>query len=129
MTEKTTKSRVGGARPGSGRKPGTKNSATLAKQAALEEVIARAVMDECTPLEVMLSIMRDPASPAAMKFEAAKAAAPYVHPRLSQVDSRVTRVNDVAELTPEQIDRLLAEGLADREAKAPQGVQQPNGVH
>ena len=129
MTEKITKSRVGGARPGAGRKKGTRNSATLAKEAALEEVIARAVADECTPLDVMLSIMRDPASPAAMKFEAAKAAAPYVHPRLSQVDSRVTKVTDVAELTPEQIDRLLADGLAAREKAAAPGAGQPDSVH
>lgn len=129
MTEKITKSRVGGARPGSGRKPGTKNSATIAKQAALEEVIARAVADECTPLEVMLTIMRDPASPAAMRFEAAKAAAPYVHPRLSQVDSRVTKVNDVSELTIEQIDRLLAERLAAGETAHPDGQDGASPVH
>jgi hypothetical protein len=129
MTEKTLKSRVGGARPGSGRKPGTKNSATIAKEALLEEVIARAIQDETTPLEVMLTIMRDPASPAAMKFEAAKAAAPYVHPRLSQVDSRVTRVNDVSELTVEQIDRLLAERLVAGEAAHPQSQDGASPVH
>lgn len=99
------------------------------KESVLEEVLTRAIQDETTPLEVMLTIMRDPASPAAMKFEAAKAAAPYVHPRLSQVDSRVTRVNDVSELTVEQIDRLLADGLAAREAQKAAGGEQPHGVH
>jgi hypothetical protein len=129
MTVKSEKSRHGGPRPGSGRKRGTKNPATVQKEALLEEVIVRAVDGETTPLEVMLTIMRDPASPAAMKFEAAKAAAPYVHPRLSQVDSRVTKVNDVSELTIEQIDRLLAERLAAGEAAHPEGQGSASPVH
>lgn len=129
MTAKSKKPRHGGPRPNSGRKPGTKNPATLAKEALLEEVIAKAVEGETTPLEVMLQIMRAPESPAAMKFEAAKAAAPYVHPRLSQVDSRVTRVNDVSELTPEQIDRLLAERLVAGKAAAADGAEEADRLH
>ena len=129
MTEKTPKPKRGGPRPGSGRKKGTKNPATLAKEALLSEVIAKAVEGETTPLEVMLTIMRDPATEPSMRFEAAKAAAPYVHPRLSQVDSRVTKVHDVAELTPEQIDRLLAEGLAGREKAAAAGQGQLDSLH
>ena len=129
MTEKTPKSKRGGPRPGSGRKKGTKNPATIAKEALLSEVIAKAVEGDTTPLEVMLTIMRDPATEPAMKFEAAKAAAPYVHPRLSQVDSRVTKVTDVAELTPEQIDRLLADGLAAREAQKAGSEDRSDRVH
>ena len=129
MTTKSKKPRHGGPRPNSGRKKGTKNPATIAKEAVLTEVLTRALENETTPLEVMLTIMRDPASPAAMKFEAAKAAAPYVHPRLSQVDSRVTRVNDVSELTVEQIDRLLAERLAAGEAAHPQSQDGASPVH
>jgi hypothetical protein len=129
MTTKSEKPRHGGPRPNSGRKKGTKNPATIAKEAVLTEVLTRALENETTPLEVMLTIMRDPASPAAMKFEAAKAAAPYVHPRLSQVDSRVTRVNDVTELTVEQIDRLLAERFAAGEAAHPQSQDGASPVH
>ena len=129
MTIKSEKPRHGGPRPNSGRKKGTKNPATIAKEAVLTEVLARAIQDETTPLEVMLTIMRDPESPPAMKFEAAKAAAPYVHPRLSQVDSRVTKVNDVSELTIEQIDRLLAERLAAGETAHPEGQGSASPVH
>lgn len=49
-----------------------------------------------TPLEVMLDIMRRPIDPKAsaelqagaraMRFEAAKAAAPYMHPRLQAIE-------------------------------------------
>ena len=125
----TKKSSHGGPRPNSGRPKGAKSKTTIAKEAVLQEVLTRAVQDETTPLEVMLTIMRDPASPAAMKFEAAKAAAPYVHPRLSQVDSRVTKVNDVSELTIEQIDRLLAERLAAGETAHPDGQNGADSLH
>lgn len=129
MTAKSKKPSHGGPRPNSGRKPGTKNPATLAKEALLEEVIAKAVEGETTPLEVMLQIMRSPESPAAMKFEAAKAAAPYVHPRLSQVDSRVTKVNDISDLTVEQIDELLAGRLAAGKAAHPDSQDGVDSVH
>lgn len=39
-----------------------------------------------TPLEYLLSVLRDPGRPEKERFEAAKAAAPYVHARLSSVD-------------------------------------------
>jgi hypothetical protein len=39
-----------------------------------------------TPLGYLLSVLRDPGRPEKERFEAAKAAAPYVHARLSSVD-------------------------------------------
>lgn len=80
----------GGKRNGSGRKSGskTKKSAEIAKKAAEEGI---------TPLEFMLNIMRNgkPAEDStqeeqkifhSLRFEAAKAAAPFVHPRLAAVE-------------------------------------------
>lgn len=76
----------GGAREGAGRRRGGHNakSAEIAQKAAAEGI---------TPLEYMLDVLRkEPPADAdalvkiahqAMRFEAAKAAAPYVHPRLS----------------------------------------------
>ncbi len=69
----------GGKRPGAGRPPGAVNKATAARQA---EVAASGV----TPLEYMLQIMRDEAADEAKRLDAAKAAAPYVHPRLAAVE-------------------------------------------
>jgi hypothetical protein len=37
----------------------------------------------------MLSILRDEKAPTDLRFEAAKAAAPYVHPRLAAIDHSV----------------------------------------
>lgn len=72
----------GGKREGAGRPAGTPNKATLARQA---EVAASGL----TPLDFMLSILRDDTKDEGARFEAAKAAAPYVHPRLSTVDASV----------------------------------------
>ena len=66
----------GGKRIGAGRKKGSPNKATAAKAA---EIAASGVV----PLDYMLQVMRDPDSPQQRRDEMAKAAAPYVHPRLA----------------------------------------------
>ena len=60
------------------RKAGTPNKATSATAAAI-------AASGPTPLDYMLSVLRDEAREPAIRLEAAKAAAPYVHPRLSAV--------------------------------------------
>jgi len=62
-----------------GRQKGTKNKATKAR----EEMIA---MAGDTPLEFLLAAMLNNEFPAATRIDAAKAAAPYVHPRLANVE-------------------------------------------
>lgn len=78
----------GGARKGAGRKKGSATKRT-------REIADRALEDGLTPLEYMLQIMRadsfheDPkieAQREMLRFEAAKASAPYVHPRLATVE-------------------------------------------
>jgi hypothetical protein len=79
----------GGKRPGAGRKPGGRTTRTA-------ELVAKAVAGGITPLDYMLNILRteppEDAEPLiklgmqAARFEAAKAAAPYVHPKLQPVD-------------------------------------------
>lgn len=71
----------GGKRPGAGRKQGAPNKATAARQKAVEK-------SGLTPLDYMLSIMRDTKLKTEDRFEAAKAAAPYVHPKLANVDHK-----------------------------------------
>lgn len=67
--------------PGSGRVKGTPNRVTLER----EKQIAQSGL---TPLEYMLSILRDPSESKEVRMMAAKDAAPYVHPRLAQVESK-----------------------------------------
>ncbi len=100
------KSSHGGKREGAGRKAGSATKRT-------REIADKAMGEGITPLEFMLQIMRtEPgdiedarllADHQAMRFEAAKAAAPYIHPRLAAVehtapegiDLRVTKVERV----------------------------------
>lgn len=79
----------GGARKGAGRPKGaeTRKTRLIAEKAAAEGI---------SPLEFMLQVMRTPVSRSlqgsalvaatTLRFEAAKAAAPYVHPRLQAIE-------------------------------------------
>jgi hypothetical protein len=99
----------GGKRPGAGRKPGTANRKT-------REIADKAAADGITPLEVMLDTMRrlwDEATKGG-KFDLGKAlaacavgkdAAPYLHPRLQQIDSTVAQTN--REISPNAKDANL----------------------
>ena len=78
-TEKKPEKINGGARPGSGRKPGSPNKKTAAFQKAVEE-------SGVTPLDYMLQVMRNPAEDPRARLGAAQAAAPYVHAKLSSVE-------------------------------------------
>ena len=69
---------MGGKREGAGRKPGSKNKLTV-KQVRLVEASG------ITPLDYLLTEMRDPLKDDATRRDCAKAAAPYVHARLSNV--------------------------------------------
>ncbi|WP_196238924.1 MULTISPECIES: hypothetical protein [Bradyrhizobium] len=73
-----------GASKGAGRKPG---AATELNQAAREKVL---IASGTSPLDFMLAIMRGEDIPRADRFEAAKAAAPYVHARLAAADDVLT---------------------------------------
>jgi hypothetical protein len=79
----------GGARPGAGRKKGAATART-------REIADKAASEGITPLEFMLQVMRTEPSlelepkeaqaAVVLRFEAAKAAAPYMHPRLAAVE-------------------------------------------
>jgi len=78
----------GGKRPGAGRKVGSATAKT-------REIADKAAEEGITQLEYMLQVMRQPSdhedekiqiAREAMRFEAAKAAAPYIHPRLAAIE-------------------------------------------
>ena len=93
----------GGARPGAGRKKGPAK-ATLNRRSIAEKALESGL----TPLEYMMNILRSEVPPElkeriesealsvdliaaiaawnVQRFEAAKAAAPYVHPRLAAIE-------------------------------------------
>jgi hypothetical protein len=73
----------GGRRPGAGRPPGAATKKTRA-------VADRAALGDVTPLDVMLDMLTGAREFDQSLLEVAKAAAPYVHPRLSAVEAKHT---------------------------------------
>jgi hypothetical protein len=63
-----------------GRQKGTPNKATVAKQAQI-------AASGLTPLDFMLAVLRDEEKSFDARMDAAKAAAPYCHPKRAPVDS------------------------------------------
>ena len=66
----------GGRREGAGRPVGAKTKHT-------REVAENAAQEGITPIEYMLSVMRDEKADRTRRDNMARAAAPYIHPRLS----------------------------------------------
>ena len=91
---------AGGARPGAGRPPGVPSKTLGGKEAAVAKT-------GVTPLSYMLEVMRNPEESASRRDEMAKAAAQYVHPRLSSVDyADVNAPIDIAAIDARIIELL-----------------------
>lgn len=67
-----------------GRKTGGRQKGSLNKKT--REQIEAVTKSGITPLEYMLNVLRDENMPSERRDEMAKAAAPYVHPRLTSID-------------------------------------------
>lgn len=78
----------GGAREGAGRKVGSATKKT-------REIAEKAVAEGITPLEFMLNRMRDDGAPMEDRMDMAKAAAPYIHAKLSSIEANVNGQLDV----------------------------------
>jgi hypothetical protein len=72
---------AGGKRPGSGRPKGSRNVKTQEQAKAIKE-------SGLTPLDYMLSVMRNDANELGVRLDAANKAAPYVHSKLATVDHK-----------------------------------------
>lgn len=73
----------GGARPGADRPVGAANKRT-------REIADAAMTSGLSPLEFMLNVLRDESRDQAERMDAAKSAAPYIHPRLTSIEADVT---------------------------------------
>lgn len=89
----------GGKREGAGRKPGTPNSATAAREAEIKA-------SGLTPLDFMLEVLRDEQQSMDNRCWAAEKAAPYVHPKLANVEH--SGGIDVTTQSKEQRDAAVA---------------------
>lgn len=65
-----------------GRQKGTPNKATTRRSAKI-------VKSGLTPLDYMLTVLRNPRNSQEVRFDAAVKAAPYIHPKLASIQSQV----------------------------------------
>lgn len=105
----------GGTRPGAGRKPGTVSEATKARKKMADEAIKAMEADSITPLHIFRRVMGGDVSITEMQLEAAKAAAPYVHARLSAVTMNATVKRSVTDYSDEELAALAADGEGESE--------------
>jgi len=91
----------GGSRPGAGRKPGKRSRKTTELIKAIEE-------SGLTPLDYMLSVLRDEEKPESVRLQAARDSAPYIHSKLQslEVETSVT-TNHVVSSEPLDVDEWL----------------------
>ena len=103
-----------------GRQKGTPNKATARR----EREIAKA---GDTPLEYMLKVMRDAKADSSRRDDMAKAAAPYVHPKLTSMQHKGSiGTYDLTKMSDDELDRLesilgplaLADGDTSGESEA-----------
>ena len=96
----------GGARPNAGRK--SKSRELLIERSRLSVVNA-----ELTPLEYLMSLLADPNNDTELRYKAAVAAAPYVHPRLNAIEhSGSVATKSQYELTDDELAALATLALA-----------------
>ena len=108
-----------------GRQKGTPNKRTLAirQAASIASDGAIGVNDEA-PLEFLVAVMRNKALDLPIRLDAAKAAAPYLHPRLNMVDARIGFANEIKrsgrEMTEIEFNTLvLGLGLTEPDEAPP----------
>ena len=113
-----------GKTPGSGRRKGTLNKRT-------SYLSARAARAGLTPRDYLLGVLRDPQASVERRDWAAATVAPYVHPRLAAVETKVDAFNTVemrvtrAELAAEAKRRI---DEAFKEYSPPQTIDMPPSV-
>src|SRR5688572_10138878 len=115
---------MAGRKPGTaktgGRQKGTPNKATAAKAA---EVAATGL----TPLDYMLTMLRNPDELPANRMWAAEKAAPFVHPKLAAVEhsGTIDQRHTATDMTDEQLAAIAA-GRSTGAATTPPSPRQLN---
>jgi hypothetical protein len=110
----------GGKRPGAGRPSGSLNKRSLE---AIEAVASR--YPNWSPLLHFASVANDETLPPELRLDAAKAAAPFMHPRPKQIDLDPNAVVELERRTAEARASAIAKqgldpyiGLGDRLERA-----------
>ena len=105
--------RIASGRPGpSDRVPRQRSIARVPNKATAERQAAIAASGEA-PLDYMIRVMRDESAPVERRDEMAKAAAPYVHPRLAAIEYAGTLSGKPPDqMSDEELMAIIREGQA-----------------
>lgn len=116
----------GGARAGAGRKSKSPNKLTSIRQA----MIAKACFNGLSPLDVMITAMRDAWDNKKVEdaTKYAAMAAPYVHPKLASTELKVDDNRTADELSTDELERIAAAGRASAFAEA-EGENGSDSLH
>ena len=87
----------GGARPGAGRKKGVPNKATQERQKEIAD-------SGLTPVQFLTQVYRNEGLDIALRVNAAKSVAPYIHPSLSSVDMALTGQVQLGGVRPDDVE-------------------------
>jgi hypothetical protein len=113
----------GGARANAGRK-------SRSREVLIERSRLSVTKATITPLEYLMEVLQDPNNDRKERFQAAIAAAPYVHPRLSNSTITTTIKKSVDELTTaELIAALQQDANADGASEAEGSDAESDQVH
>jgi hypothetical protein len=103
----------GGRREGAGRKRGSRLKNPPRTRSAITAMEAAAA--GLTPVDYLLGIMRNETLDMPVRLDAAKAVAPYVHPRLASIEARVETMHTM----PDELLTLRLESGLDRLDRLP----------
>jgi hypothetical protein len=104
----------GGARLGAGRPAGSPNTRT-------RELVAAVEAEGITPLAFLLGVMRNEKQDLCTRLDAAKAAAQYVHPKLSAVEANIDGRLGTYEAQPIPVESRQSDALEGATGTATNG--------
>lgn len=106
----------GGARVNAGRPKGSKNKRTIARETLAQSALGQGV----TPLEVLLHTMRKHWKNGDQKAacEIAKDVAPYLHPRLSAIDTKLDGTLQTYEARPVPVEHRDSDAIGKTQGTA-----------
>lgn len=97
-----------------GRKKGAKTKATIEREIRAVHGVTAAVQEGALPLDIILRVMRGDTEITKLQFDAAIAAAPYVHARLSS--ATVTHRDPLDSLTDDELRAFIAHAASRTDA-------------
>ncbi len=116
----------GGPRLGAGRRKGSTNTKTAIERAAVKEKVEAIKAEGDLPLDVLLRIMRSSKDEAVI-IDCAKAAAPYVHPKLASIEHKGDPDNPLETVTHIVLTSPETDDSTDRTAsQAHPGIHGPS---